>query len=78
RPKRLSLKKHCHLEKLVSANKFSTCAELANILNEKYTNLDISKRTVLNELYSLNYISTVPKSILLLTALYKHVILNSL
>ncbi|CAG8704559.1 16661_t:CDS:1, partial [Funneliformis caledonium] len=56
RPKRLSPKKRHHLEKLVSANKFSTCAELANILNEKYTNLDISKRTVLNELYSLNYI----------------------
>ncbi|CAG8729484.1 11177_t:CDS:1, partial [Funneliformis caledonium] len=52
-------------------NKFSTCAELANILNKKYTNLNISKRIVLNKLHSLNYISTVPKSIPLLTALHK-------
>ncbi|CAG8741227.1 9091_t:CDS:1, partial [Funneliformis caledonium] len=71
RPKRLSPKKRRHLEKLVSANKFSTYAKLANILNEKYTNLDISKRTILNELHSLNYISTVSKSIPLLTALHK-------
>ena len=63
RPKRLSPKKCHHLRKLVSANKFSTCAELANILNEKYTNLDISKRTVLNELHSLNYISTYSSKI---------------
>ncbi|CAG8766722.1 4941_t:CDS:1, partial [Funneliformis caledonium] len=45
RPKRLSPKKCRHFRKLVSANKFSTYTELANILNEKYTNLDISKRT---------------------------------
>ena len=71
RPKRLSPKKCHHLGKLVSANKFSTCSELANTLNGKYPNLNISKRTVLNELHRLNYISTVSKTISLLTNLHK-------
>jgi len=71
RPKRLSPKKRCHLGKLVSVNKYSTCAELANILNDKHTNLNIHKRTVLRELHSLNYLSTIPKSIPLLTTLHK-------
>jgi transposase len=71
RPKQLSPKKCRHLGKLVSANKFSTCSELANILNGKHPNLNISKRTVLNELHRLNYVSTVPKTIPLLTDLHK-------
>jgi hypothetical protein len=71
RPKRIFPKKRRQLGKLVSANKFSTCSELANILNEKHPDLNISKRTVLNELHSLNYVSTIPKTIPLLTALHK-------
>src|ERR1044071_5276822 len=71
RPKHLSPKKRCHLGKLVSANKFSTCSELANILNGKHPNLNISKRTVLNELHRLNYVRTIPKIIPSPTTLYK-------
>ncbi|CAG8753825.1 1576_t:CDS:1, partial [Funneliformis caledonium] len=48
-------------------NKYYTCTELANILNENYTNLNVTDWTVLNELNNLNYFSTVPKTIPLLT-----------
>ncbi|CAH1764591.1 10906_t:CDS:2 [Entrophospora sp. SA101] len=49
----------------------STRFELANILNKHYSNLNISNRTVLNELYRLQYRSTVPKSMPLLTNQHK-------
>ena len=71
RPKKLSPKKRRYLGQLISINKFSTCTELANILNVKYTNLDITDRTVLNELHDLNYICKVLKSIPLLTEKHK-------
>ena len=71
RPKKLSPKKYHHLEKLVSKNKFSTCVELANSLNKKYSNLNISKRNVLRELHNLQYICKIPKSISLLTDFHK-------
>jgi hypothetical protein len=71
RPKKLSPKKRRYLGQLISKNKFSTTPELANLLNVKYPNLDIAKRTVLYELHNLNYISTVPKSIPLLTDKHK-------
>ena len=51
--KKLSLRKHHYLEKFVSKNKFSTCVEFANSLNKKYSNLNISKRTILRELHNL-------------------------
>jgi transposase len=67
RPRKLSPKKRRFLGRLITANKFSTCAELANILNENYTNLNVTDRTVLNELNNLNYFNIIPKSIPLLT-----------
>jgi transposase len=71
RPRKLSPKQRCHLGQLVSKNKFSTSAELANILNKHHSNLNISNRTVLNELHRLQYCSTVPKSVPLLTNKHK-------
>ncbi|CAJ0766790.1 14218_t:CDS:2 [Entrophospora sp. SA101] len=53
----------------------STRFELANILNKHYSNLNISNRTVLNELYRLQYRSTVPKSMPLLTNQHKQCLL---
>ena len=71
RLKYLSSKKYHHFKKLISVNKFSTCSKLVNILNGKHPNLNISKKTVLNEFHRLNYVSTVLKTISLLTDLYK-------
>ncbi|CAJ0638612.1 19034_t:CDS:2 [Entrophospora sp. SA101] len=42
RPRKLSPKQRCHLGQLVSKNKFSASAELANILNKHHSNLNIS------------------------------------
>ncbi|RGB23404.1 hypothetical protein C1646_677144 [Rhizophagus diaphanus] len=42
RPKKLTPKKHYYLGRLISANKYYTCAELANILNDNYTNLNVT------------------------------------
>src|SRR3954470_19477370 len=71
RPRKLSSKQRCHLGQLVSKNKFSTSAELANSLNKHHSNLNISSRTVLNELHRLQYHSTVSKSVPLLTNQHK-------
>src|SRR6266542_1129224 len=65
--KKLSSKKWHFLSHLVLANKFATCAKLANILNENYTNLNVTNQTVLNKLNNLNYFNTISKSIPLLT-----------
>ena len=71
RPRKLSPKQCRHLGQLVSANKYSTSTELANTLNDHHPNLNVSSRTVLNELHNLQYHATVPKSIPLLTATHK-------
>ncbi|CAJ0629361.1 6437_t:CDS:2 [Entrophospora sp. SA101] len=55
RPKKLSPKQHRHLGQLVSVNKFSTSTELANILNAHNPDLNVSNRTVLNELHNMQY-----------------------
>ncbi|CAJ0908040.1 17096_t:CDS:2, partial [Entrophospora sp. SA101] len=52
-------------------SKFSTSTELANILNAHNHDLNVSNRTVLNELHNMQYHSTVPKSIPLLTTSHK-------
>ncbi|CAJ0766423.1 13104_t:CDS:2, partial [Entrophospora sp. SA101] len=54
---------------LVSVNKFSTSTELANILNAHNLDLNVSNWTVLNDLHNMQYRSTVPKSIPLLTTI---------
>ncbi|CAJ0754969.1 9763_t:CDS:2, partial [Entrophospora sp. SA101] len=69
RPKKLSPKQRRHLGQLVSVNKFSTSTELANILNAHNLDLNVSNWTVLNELHNMQYRSTVPKSIPLLTTI---------
>ena len=71
RPKKLPPKQRRHLGQLVSVNKFSTSTELANILNAHHPDLNVSNRTVLNELHNMQYCSTVPKSIPLLTTSHK-------
>src|SRR2546423_48834 len=71
RPKKLSPKKCRFLGHLISANRFYTCAELSNILNDNYTDLNITDRTVLNELNDLQYFCTIPKSVPLLTDNHK-------
>jgi len=53
RPKKIFPRKHHYLEKLVSKNKFSTCIELANVLNKTYSNFNITKRIMLRELHNL-------------------------
>ncbi|CAG8606152.1 14443_t:CDS:1 [Funneliformis mosseae] len=42
RLKKLSSKKRHFLGRLISANRYYTCTELANILNENYTNLNVT------------------------------------
>jgi len=71
RPKKLTPKKCCHLDQLVSQNKYSTCPELVNNLKQLHPNLNISSRTVLNELHNLKYRCTIPKTIPFLTAIHK-------
>jgi len=65
--KNFLLKKYYFFSYLILANKFVTYAKLANILNENYTNLNITNQTVLNKLNNLNYFNTISKSIPLLT-----------
>ncbi|PKC06736.1 hypothetical protein RhiirA5_400209 [Rhizophagus irregularis] len=55
RPRKLTPRKRRHLGQLVSNNKYATCSELANTLKNHHPNLDINRRTVLNELYNLKY-----------------------
>src|SRR6266540_1938804 len=71
RPKKLTSKKCRHLGQLVSQNKYSTCPELVNNLKQLHPNLNVSLRTVLNELYNLKYRCTISKTIPFLTAIYK-------
>src|SRR6266540_4386726 len=71
RPKKLTPKKHHHLGQLISQNKYSTCPKLKNTLNQLYPNLNVSSRTILNELYNLKYRCTIPKTILFLTTIHK-------
>ena len=52
RPRKLSPKQRRHLGQLVSANKYSTSTELSNTLNDHHPNLNVSSRTVLNELHN--------------------------
>src|SRR5690349_8817916 len=66
RPRKLTPKQRWHLDQLVSANKYSTSTELANILNAHHVNLNVSNRTMLNELHNMQYHeyhTTIPKSI---------------
>src|SRR6266542_1873511 len=71
RPKKLTPKKRHHLDQLVSQNKYSTCSELENNLKQLHPNLNVSSRTVLNELHNLKYHYTIPKTIPFLTAIHK-------
>lgn len=71
RPRKLTPKKRRQLGQLVSNNKYATYSELANTLNTHHPNLDISRRTVLDELYKLKYHKIIPKTIPLLTDNHK-------
>src|SRR4051794_17124148 len=71
RPRKLTPKKRRYLGQLISQNKYSTVPELKNTLNQLHPNLNVSSRTVLNELHKLKYCCTIPKTILLLTAIHK-------
>jgi len=71
RPKKLTSKKCRHLGQLVSQNKYSTCPELVNNLKQLHPNLNVSSRTVLNELHNLKYHCTISKTIPFLTAIHK-------
>jgi transposase len=71
RPKILTPKKRRYLGQLVSQNQYSTCPELVNSLKQLHLNLNVSSRTVLNELHNLNYRCTIPKTIPLLTTIHK-------
>ena len=71
RPRKLSPNQRRHLGQLVTSNKYSTSTKLANILNKHHPDLNVSSRTVLNELHNLQYRCTVPKSIPLLTDRHK-------
>jgi transposase len=71
RPRKLTPRKRRHLGQLVLQNKYSTAPELKNTLNKLHPNLNVSSSTVLNELHKLKYRCTVPKTILLLTAIHK-------
>src|SRR6266498_5857934 len=71
RPKKLTPKKRHHLDQLVSQNKYSTCSELVNNLKQLHPNLNVSSRTVLNELHNLKYHCTISKTIPFLTAIHK-------
>jgi transposase len=71
RPRKLTPRKRRHLGQLVSQNKYSTCPELVNNLKQLHPNLNVSSRTVLNELYKLKYRCTIPKTIPFLTAIHK-------
>jgi transposase len=67
RPRKFTPKKRRHLGQLISQNKYSTCSELKNTLNQLHPNLNASSRTVLNELHNLKYRCTIPKTIPFLT-----------
>ena len=71
RPKTLTPKKRRHLGQLISQNKYSTCSDLKNTLNQLHPNLNVSSRTVLNELHNLKYCCTIPKTIPFLTTIHK-------
>jgi len=71
RPRKLSPNQRRHLGQLVTSNKYSTSTKLANILNKHHPDLNVSSRTVLNELHNLQYRCTVPKSVPLLTDRHK-------
>ena len=71
RPRKLTPKKRRHLGQLISQNKYSTCPELKNTLNQLHPNLNVSSRTVLNELHNLKYRCTIPKTIPFLTTIHK-------
>jgi len=68
RPRKLQRR---HLGQLVTSNKYSTSTKLANILNKHHPDLNVSSRTMLNELHDLHYHCTVPKTIPLLTDRHK-------
>src|SRR6266542_3271923 len=71
RPKKLTPKKRHHFGQLVSQNKYSICPELVNNLKQLHPNLNVSSRTVLNELYNFKYHCIIPKTIPFLTAIHK-------
>src|SRR6266498_5886739 len=62
RPKKLTPKKRRHLGQLISQNKYLTCSEFKNTLNQLHPNLNVSSRTVLNELYNRKYRWVIPKT----------------
>ena len=71
RPRKFTPKKRRHLGQLILQNKYSTCSELKNTLNQLHPNLNASSRTVLNELHNLKYRCTIPKTIPFLTTIHK-------
>ena|SRR5438128_264122 len=73
RPRKLSPNQRRYLGQLVTSNKYSTSTKLANILNKHHPDLNVSNRTVLNELHNLQYCCTVPKTVPLLTDRHKNV-----
>jgi len=71
RPRKLYPNQRRHLGQLVTSNRYSTSSKLANILNKHHPDLNVSSRTVLNELHDLQYRCTVPKTVPLLTDRHK-------
>ena len=69
--RKFTSKKRRHLKQLISQNKYLTCSELKNTLNQLHPNLNVSSRTILNEVYNLKYHYIIFKIIPFLTTIYK-------
>jgi len=54
RPRKLSPKKRCHIGKILKHNRFTTAGKLKVKLEEKDTELEVSKRTIRRELNNLS------------------------
>ena len=67
RPKLLSSKKWAHFRKLASIRKCTISKEIAFTLNQIYPNLNITSKTIRENLFNLDYCICISTSISMLT-----------
>jgi transposase len=71
RPSLISPRKRRHLGRLISKNKFSTCAELNATLQAAYPDLNVSTRTINRVANTLGYYAVKPQNVPILTDAHK-------
>ncbi|CAI2183500.1 19152_t:CDS:2 [Funneliformis geosporum] len=76
-PKLLFPKKQVHLRKLASTRKCATSKKIAFTLNQTYPNLNISPRTICENLFNLGYYVCIRTSIPMLTIAAKELLAYS-